>query len=80
MVRSHGAQTSARTGRQRGALPHAVVRDDTARGHAVKVAPCASYDRVTWRAVKGMRATARGSDVFALARGSLMKTSCPPSR
>jgi len=68
-VRSHGAQMSARTERQRGALPLAVVRDDTARGHAVKVAPCASCDRgpgASWSVFMRRRG---GASTFARAPG-----------
>jgi len=70
-VRGHGAQPSAYTGWQRGALPLAVVKDGIARGHAVKVAPCASCDRVTWRAVVCVHATARGSVDFRSGSGVL---------
>lgn len=62
-VRGHGVQAGARTKAARSAPPRR-QRHGTTRGHAVKVAPCASCDRAPLRAVKPACATARGSDVL----------------
>jgi len=76
-VRGQGAQPSARTKATRCAPPRR-HRHGTTRSLAVKVALRAPYDRAPWRAVRHTRATARGSDVFALAQGSSgWKTKAP---
>ena len=62
-VRGHGVQPGARTKAARSAPPRR-QRHGTTRGHAVKVAPCASCDRAPLRAVKPACATARGSGDF----------------